>query len=224
MTFGSEFRATCQSRSANALVSGIAACPPAAAPVSRSRIKRLLSWAGENLGRFRQAGVRHSLNEPHAYVDANLVGFLNVLEGCRHSQCRHLHASSSSVYGANRHMPFRTSDNVDHPLNLYGATKKANELMAHAYAHEVEQVVRLIEQILGKSAIRELLPMQPGNVLETYADVSALCEAVGSPPRSWLGRPQAGVAILQQLSQQNGFAQEMISALEERAIWSRYGL
>jgi UDP-glucuronate 4-epimerase len=89
---------------------------------------------------------------------------------------------------------------------------------------EVEQVVRLIEQILGKSAIRELLPMQPGNVLETYADVSALCEAVGSSPRSWLGRPQAGVAILQQLSQQNGFAQEMISALEERAIWSRYGL
>ena len=172
-----------------------------------------------------QAGVRHSLNEPHAYVDANLVGFLNVLEGCRHSQCRHLlYASPSSVYGANRHMPFRTSDNVDHPLNLYGATKKANELMAHAYAHEVEQVVRLIEQILGKSAIRELLPMQPGNVLETYADVSALCEAVGSSPRSWLGRPQAGVALLQQLSQQNGFAQEMISALEERAIWSRYGL
>jgi UDP-glucuronate 4-epimerase len=83
-----------------------------------------------------QAGVRHSLNEPHAYVDANLVGFLNVLEGCRHSQCRRLlYASSSSVYGANRHMPFRTSDNVDHPLNLYGATKKANELMAHAYAH-----------------------------------------------------------------------------------------
>ena len=229
-----------------------------------------------------QAGVRHSLNEPHAYVDANLVGFLNVLEGCRHSHCRHLlYASSSSVYGANRHMPFRTSDNVDHPLNLYGATKKANELMAHAYAHlfalpttglrfftvygpwgrpdmaiwlfvdaimhdrpiklfnkgqmrrdftyiddvveavarlvvrppeadpawnakapdpatsqapwrvynignsksvEVEEVVRLIEQILGKSAIRELLPMQPGDVPETYADVSALCKAVGFRP------------------------------------------
>jgi UDP-glucuronate 4-epimerase len=65
--------------------------------------------------------VRHSLNEPHAYVDSNLVGFLNVLEGCRHSHCRHLlYASSSSVCGANRHMPFRTSDNVDHPLNLYG--------------------------------------------------------------------------------------------------------
>ncbi|MFZ1092383.1 MAG: NAD-dependent epimerase/dehydratase family protein, partial [Xanthobacteraceae bacterium] len=229
-----------------------------------------------------QAGVRHSLNEPHAYVDSNLVGFLNVLEGCRHSHCRHLlYASSSSVYGANRHMPFRTSDNVDHPLNLYGATKKANELMAHAYAHlfalpatglrfftvygpwgrpdmaiwlfvdaimhdrpiklfnngqmrrdftyiddvveavarlvvrppeadpawnaeapdpatsqapwrvynignsksvEVSEVVRLIEQIVGKSAIRELLPMQPGDVPETYADVSALCKAVGFRP------------------------------------------
>ena len=83
-----------------------------------------------------QAGVRHSLVDPHAYVDANLTGFLNVLEGCRHAQCRHLvYASSSSVYGANTRVPFRASDNVDHPLSLYGATKKANELMAHAYAH-----------------------------------------------------------------------------------------
>src|SRR6202140_1081185 len=83
-----------------------------------------------------QAGVRHSLEDPHAYVNANLTGFLTVLEGCRHNGCRHLvYASSSSVYGANTHMPFRTSDNVDHPLSLYGATKKANELMAHAYAH-----------------------------------------------------------------------------------------
>ena len=83
-----------------------------------------------------QAGVRHSLVEPHAYVDANLVGFLNILEGCRHTGCRHLvYASSSSVYGANTRMPFRTSDNVDHPLSLYGASKKANELMAHSYAH-----------------------------------------------------------------------------------------
>ena len=231
-----------------------------------------------------QAGVRHSLSEPHAYVDANLVGFLNVLEGCRHSQCRHLlYASSSSVYGANRRMPFRTSDNVDHPLNLYGATKKANELMAHAYAHlfalpatglrfftvygpwgrpdmaiwlfvdaimhgrpiklfnhgqmrrdftyiadvveavarlvprppatdpmwdadhsdpassqapwrvynignnksvEVNEVVHLIEQTLGKSATRELLPMQPGDVPETFADVSALYEAVGFRPNT----------------------------------------
>src|SRR5262249_31730566 len=83
-----------------------------------------------------QAGVRHSLVDPHAYVDANLTGFLNVLEGCRHAQCRHLvYASSSSVYGANTRVPFGASDNVDHPLSLYGATKKANELMAHAYAH-----------------------------------------------------------------------------------------
>ncbi len=83
-----------------------------------------------------QAGVRHSLVDPHAYADANLTGFLNVLEGCRHSDCRHLvYASSSSVYGANTRVPFRVSDNVDHPLSLYGATKKANELMAHAYAH-----------------------------------------------------------------------------------------
>src|SRR3954464_14410319 len=83
-----------------------------------------------------QAGVRHSLTDPHAYADANLIGFLNVLEACRHAGARHLlYASSSSVYGANTRMPFRTSDNVDHPLNLYGATKKANELMAHAYAH-----------------------------------------------------------------------------------------
>ena len=83
-----------------------------------------------------QAGVRHSLVDPHAYSDANLVGFLNVLEGCRYNSCRHLvYASSSSVYGANTHVPFRTSDNVDHPLSLYGATKSGNELMAHAYAH-----------------------------------------------------------------------------------------
>jgi len=83
-----------------------------------------------------QAGVRHSLVDPHVYADANLTGFLNVLEGCRAAGCRHLlYASSSSVYGANSATPFRTSDNVDHPLNLYGATKKANELMAHAYAH-----------------------------------------------------------------------------------------
>jgi UDP-glucuronate 4-epimerase len=83
-----------------------------------------------------QAGVRHSLTDPHAYADSNLVGFLNVLEGCRHTDCEHLiYASSSSVYGANTRVPFQTTDNVDHPLSLYGATKKANELMAHAYAH-----------------------------------------------------------------------------------------
>jgi UDP-glucuronate 4-epimerase len=83
-----------------------------------------------------QAGVAHSAVDPAAYVDANLVGFANILEGCRHAQSRHLvYASSSSVYGANVRMPLRTTDRVDEPLSLYGATKKANELMAYAYAH-----------------------------------------------------------------------------------------
>lgn len=231
-----------------------------------------------------QAGVRHSLTDPHAYADANLVGFLNVLEGCRHAGCQHLlYASSSSVYGANTRMPFRTSDNVDHPLNLYGATKKANELMAHAYAHlfavpstglrfftvygpwgrpdmamwlfmdaimqgrpirlfnngrmrrdftyiddaaeavvrlllhppvadpgwqrdapdsarsgapwqifnignsnpvEILDLVRLIEEATGRTAILEFLPMQPGDVPETYADASALEQAIGFRPRT----------------------------------------
>lgn len=82
-----------------------------------------------------QAGVRYSITNPHAYVDSNLVGFMNILEGCRRHQVRHLvFASSSSVYGANTKMPFSVHDNVDHPLSLYAATKKANELMAHAYA------------------------------------------------------------------------------------------
>ena len=80
--------------------------------------------------------MRRSLNDPHAYVDANITGFLDILEGCRHNDCGHLvYASSSSVYGANTAMPFSTEQNVDHPVSLYGATKKANELMAHAYAH-----------------------------------------------------------------------------------------
>jgi len=218
-----------------------------------------------------QAGVRHSLVDPHAYVDANFTGFLNVLEGCRHAQCRHLvYASSSSVYGANARVPFRASDNVDHPLSLYGATKKANELMAHAYAHlfalpatglrffteaimqgrpiklfnngrmrrdftyiddvveavvrlvrrppapnpawpadapdpatsrapwhiynignsnpvEVTEVVRLIEEAIGKPARRELLPMQPGDVAQTYADTADLERAVGFRPKTPIG-------------------------------------
>ena len=234
-----------------------------------------------------QAGVRHSLNDPHAYADANIIGFLNVLEGCREVGSRHLlYASSSSVYGANTRMPFRTSDNVDHPLNLYGATKKANELMAHAYAHlfaipatglrfftvygpwgrpdmamwlfvdaimrgrpiklfndgrmrrdftyiddvveamvrlvplpaaanpawsgdapdpatsrapwrtynigngapvEVLEVVRLIEQAVGKTAIREFLPIQPGDVPATYADVTDLERLVGFRPNTAIG-------------------------------------
>ena len=231
-----------------------------------------------------QAGLRHSLTDPHAYIDANLVGFANVLEGCRHSGCRHLlYASSSSVYGANTRMPLRTSDNVDHPLNLYGASKKANELMAHAYAHlfalpvtglrffsvygpwgrpdmamwlfteaicdgapvrlfnagdlrrdftyiddvieavvrlleqpptpnpawssdaadaatssapwrvynigssrpiEVLEIVRLIEREMGKTALIEPLSMQPGDVLETYADCAELERAIGFRPKT----------------------------------------
>ncbi len=83
-----------------------------------------------------QAGVRYSLQNPHAYVDSNLVGFVNVLEGCRHNNIEHLvYASSSSVYGANTNMPFSVHDNVDHQVSLYAATKKSNELMAHTYSH-----------------------------------------------------------------------------------------
>ena len=83
-----------------------------------------------------QAGVRYSIENPNAYVDANLVGFMNILEGCRHNQVEHLvYASSSSVYGANETMPFSEQHNVDHPVSLYAASKKANELMAHTYSH-----------------------------------------------------------------------------------------
>jgi UDP-glucuronate 4-epimerase len=229
-----------------------------------------------------QAGVRHSLSAPHDYVDSNISGFLNVLEGCRHTRARHLlYASSSSVYGANTSLPFSVSQNVDHPVSLYGATKKANELMAHAYAHlfglpvtglrfftvygpwgrpdmamwlftaailegrpirlfnggdmrrdftyvddvsaavvklldlvaagnaawsgdhpdpatsrapwriynignhtpvHLTDVVGLLETALGKKAIRELTPMQPGDVHETCADVEDLRDAVGFAP------------------------------------------
>jgi UDP-glucuronate 4-epimerase len=229
-----------------------------------------------------QPGVRYSLIDAHAYGQANLVAFLNVLEGCRHAGCRHLvYASSSSVYGANTKVPFRTSDNVDHPVSLYGATKKANEAMAHAYAHlyglpvsglrfftvygpwgrpdmapwlftqaisegrpirlfnhgamrrdftyvddiveavvrlidrparsdpawsgeapdpatsqapwrlynignnrpvELREFVRVLEAALGRPAIIELAPMQPGDVVETYADVSDLQAAVDFRP------------------------------------------
>ena len=83
-----------------------------------------------------QAGVRHSISHPQAYMDANLQGFINVLEGCRHNEIEHLtYASSSSVYGSNSTLPFSESQNIDHPLSLYAATKKANELMAHTYSH-----------------------------------------------------------------------------------------
>jgi UDP-glucuronate 4-epimerase len=238
-----------------------------------------------------QAGVRYSLIDPNAYVDANLVGFANILEGCRHNGCRHLlFASSSSVYGANTHMPFSVHDNVDHPLSLYGASKKANELMAHAYAHlfrlpttglrfftvygpwgrpdmaiwaftaaiiagqpiklfnngdmrrdftyiddvveavvrlldhvpaanpdwsgeapdpgsstapwriynignnspaELMELVRLLEESIGKKAKRQMLPMQPGDVPATYADVDDLMREVDFKPATPLA---AGVA------------------------------
>nr|WKN40048.1 NAD-dependent epimerase [Tunicatimonas sp. TK19036] len=83
-----------------------------------------------------QAGVRYSLENPYAYTESNITGFLNILEGCRHNKVKHLvYASSSSVYGANTKMPFSIHDNVDHPVSLYAATKKSNELMAHAYSH-----------------------------------------------------------------------------------------
>lgn len=83
-----------------------------------------------------QAGVRYSLKNPHAYADSNLTGFLNIMEGCRHQQVEHfVYASSSSVYGLNTHLPYGTEDRVDHPVSLYAATKKANELMAHSYSH-----------------------------------------------------------------------------------------
>jgi len=231
-----------------------------------------------------QAGVRYSLQHPHTYADSNLIGFLNVLEGCRHRGCKHLiYASSSSVYGANKRMPLRTSDNTDHPISLYGASKKANEAMAHSYASlfgipatglrfftvygpwgrpdmamwlftaaildgapvklfndgrmrrdftyiddvteavnrlltqppradpttsdptpdpassqapwrlynvgnsqpvEVNEVVRLIEDATGRSAIREYLPLQPGDVLETCADCTELERAVGFRPNT----------------------------------------
>src|SRR5699024_6354095 len=83
-----------------------------------------------------QAGVRYSLENPHAYITSNINGFINILEGCRHFNIQNLiYASSSSVYGANTSKPFSTTDNIDHPLSLYAATKKSNELMAHTYSH-----------------------------------------------------------------------------------------
>ena len=107
----------------------IADRPGMAELFAREKPQRVINLAA-------QAGVRYSLKNPHAYVDSNLVGFVNVLEGCRHAGCEHLvFASSSSVYGGNTRMPFSEHDNVDHPVSLYAATKKANELMAHTYSH-----------------------------------------------------------------------------------------
>ncbi len=103
--------------------------PAMTALFERGRFDRVVNLAA-------QAGVRYSFENPHAYVDSNLTGFMNILEGCRHTEVAHLvYASSSSVYGANTTMPFSIHDNVDHPLSLYAASKKANELMAHTYSH-----------------------------------------------------------------------------------------
>ena len=100
-----------------------------AALFSAERPQRVINLAA-------QAGVRYSLTNPHAYIDSNIVGFTNILEGCRHNGCEHLvYASSSIVYGGNEKLPFSEHDNVDHPVSLYAATKKANELMAHTYSH-----------------------------------------------------------------------------------------
>ena len=229
-----------------------------------------------------QAGVRYSLEHPHAYIDANIEGFINVLEGCRHNGCEHLvFASSSSVYGANTKLPFSVRDNVDHPISLYAASKKANELMAHSYSHlyripatglrfftvygpwgrpdmamfifakailagepvrlfnhgrmrrdftfvddvsnaivrlldhppkgdpdwngaapdpgtsaapwriynignnrpeQLTDVVSLLEKEFGRTAIKEMLPMQPGDVEATYADVADLERDIGFRP------------------------------------------
>ena len=97
--------------------------------VDRHRPQRIVHLAA-------QAGVRHSIENPHAYIDANVTGFLNILESARRAPLEHLvYASTSAVYGANTRMPFKTTDNVDHPLSIYAATKKSNELMAHAYSH-----------------------------------------------------------------------------------------
>ncbi|MDQ1119468.1 MULTISPECIES: NAD-dependent epimerase [Pseudoxanthomonas] len=238
-----------------------------------------------------QAGVRYSLVNPHAYVESNLVGFMNILEACRHREVGHLvYASSSSVYGGNRKLPFAVEDSVDHPLSLYAASKKANELMAHTYSHLyrlpttglrfftvygpwgrpdmalfqftrrilagepielfnngqhtrdftyiddiVEGVIRTLDHVpgpdphydplqpnpatsdapyrvynignsapvqlldyidtleraLGVKAVRKLLPLQPGDVPDTFADVSALQRDVGYAPSTTI---QTGIA------------------------------
>ena len=222
-----------------------------------------------------QAGVRYSIDHPHAYVDANLAGFVNVLEGCRHHGCGHLvYASSSSVYGANTKQPFSVDDRTDHPISLYAATKKANELIAHSYSHlyrlpvtgmrfftiygpwgrpdmayflftkaivegtpiklfnhgrmrrdftyigdaaravvqlvnlpprdggegagppakvynignnrpeDLTHVVTVLERELGRTAVKEMLPMQPGDVTETFADVTELMRDTGFSPQT----------------------------------------
>jgi UDP-glucuronate 4-epimerase len=240
---------------------------------ARHRFSRVIHLAA-------QPGVRYSIDHPHVYASSNLDGFLNILEACRHNGCGHLlYASSSSVYGANKKVPFALEDSVDHPISLYAATKKANELMAHAYSHlyrlpctglrfftvygpwgrpdmatylfadaiaqgkpikifnngdmrrdftfvddVAEAVVRLMDHVpqpggtadspgtsaapwrvynignnrpeplmklvslfekeLGRTAQKEFLPMQPGDVLETYADIGDLEREIGFRPKT----------------------------------------
>lgn len=159
-----------------------------------------------------QAGVRYSLTHPHAYVDANLVGFMNILEGCRQNGVEHLvYASSSSVYGANTRMPFSVHDNVDHPVSLYAATKKANELMAHTYSHLYGLPVTGLRffTVYGPwgrpdmslfSFTRSILAGQPIEVFNyghhrrdfTYIDdlvegVTRVIDTVASPNPAWSG-------------------------------------
>ena len=236
-------------------------------------------FAGHRFGQVvhlaAQAGVRYSIEQPHAYVDANLEGFVNVLEGCRNRGCGHLvYASSSSVYGANTKLPFSVDDKTDHPVSFYAATKKANEVMAHSYSHlyrlpvtglrfftiygpwgrpdmayflftrailagtpiklfnhgkmrrdftyiddvtsaimrlvdqpardggqaagaparvynvgnnhaeELTHVVAVLERELGRAAVKEMLPMQPGDVTETFADVTELMRDTGFRPQT----------------------------------------
>jgi UDP-glucuronate 4-epimerase len=236
---------------------------------AKNRFARVLHLAA-------QAGVRYSIDHPHAYADANLEGFVNVLEGCRHHGCGHLvYASSSSVYGANAKLPFSVDDRTDHPVSLYAATKKANEMMAHSYSHlyrlpstglrfftvygpwgrpdmaiylftkaimegtpiplfnhgkmqrdftyvddvahgilrlidhvpgstegkgggapariynignnrpeDLMHVVAVLEKELGRAAVKQMLPMQPGDVLATYADIDDLTRDVGFRPQT----------------------------------------
>ena len=107
----------------------IADRPAMEALFASEKLQRVINLAA-------QPGVRYSLKNPHAYIQSNIVGLTNILEGCRHNQVEHLvYASSSSIYGANTHMPFSVHDNVDHPVSLYAATKKASEMMAHSYSH-----------------------------------------------------------------------------------------
>jgi UDP-glucuronate 4-epimerase len=167
-----------------------------------------------------QAGVRHSLKNPHSYIDANIVGFMNVLEGCRLSHVEHLvYASSSSVYGANESLPFSVSDNVNHPLSIYAATKRANELMAHSYSHLFKLPTTGLRffTVYGPWGRPDMAPfLFTKNILEgkpielfnngkhdrdfTYIDdivigVVRTLDLVAAPNKAWSGkRPDAGTS------------------------------